>query len=115
MEREDVDLLSFREELSTITGIPLEDVAGTSRVNFDLGVDGDDAVVLIERLTRRFGPPSRHVEVGQYFGPENFFLSLASRMKGRKMRPLTVADLHGMWTGRRGAVVAPIGASPRCG
>lgn len=75
-------------------------------INLDLGVDGDDAVSLLERLHGELGIDFSGFRFHEYFGDENPPLTTVIRViLGRELplRPLTVrmltdAAVLGRWT-----------------
>lgn len=68
-----------------------------TRLFHDLGVDGDDAIELIEGFARKFDVNVAGFPYEKYFGLEVSFspFSIISRLLGkqRKFQPLCVSDL----------------------
>ncbi len=70
----------------------------------DLGIDGDDAVELFERLSDEFKIDFSTMQWGRHFGPEGFNpFSMLTRSFWRKEIPITLQDLinsaiNGEWT-----------------
>jgi acyl carrier protein len=95
------DLTNFEEEVSgwiaEWLGVPRSSVTADTRVNVDLGVDGDDAFEMLQYLTNRAGISFATLEHDRYFGPEGFpWARIIDWMKGRRqwaLEPLTVAML----------------------
>lgn len=77
------------------TGIPVERVQLKSSLLNDLGVDGDDAVELLESLAVTFGIDFSNFRFRDYFGAEGFdILSwFVDLVLGRRPKELLVADL----------------------
>ena len=101
-EREDQLQHDLFALISEMQGIKLEKIAVEKSLNFDLGVDGDDAVELFQAYAQKFQVDLTPLgeEWDRYFGQEGIdILSLFSSMswplgKRRKpMRPLPVSRL----------------------
>lgn len=89
-----------------------ERVSGSSALNHDLGVDGDDGVELVHEFGRKFGVDVAKFPYGDYFGPEasnplalvGALLRGAVRGGARDLRPLYVSDLVNLARGDDTAV-----------
>lgn len=76
----------------------------STRVNLDLGVDGDDGVDFMRSFGGTFGVDVSEFPYSRYFGPEasnpfGFFstaLRFLSRRKSSDLQPLLVSDLVSM-------------------
>ncbi|WGL16667.1 DUF1493 family protein [Microbulbifer bruguierae] len=85
--------------LSEFTAIKPEKISGDTLVNFDLGVDGDDGVELLQEYAKKF-----NVDIGgiseSYFGPEGVpllwpfnFIRLLLGYRPSSLVPLPVSQL----------------------
>ena len=64
----------------------------------DLGIDGDDAVELIDELCKRYQVPVEGLDLRKYIGPEGAFtlassLSVAARKNCSARKELKIKDL----------------------
>lgn len=82
-------------------------ITASTRVNYDLGVAGDDGSDLIEAFGKQFGVDTSEVPLAQYFGDETalnpfwIFVYLVRKIGGKSMhslQPLYVADLVALVT-----------------
>jgi acyl carrier protein len=65
---------------------------------YQLGIDGDDAVELIDELCRRYQVPAEKVDLNKYIGPEgaglfNHILYAVSRKSSEERKELRIGDL----------------------
>jgi acyl carrier protein len=71
-----------------------EKLSPDSRLLQDLGVDGADAVELLEAFSEKFGVDMAHFPLSKHFGPEagfNLFYYLYSLLfKRQKWRPIPI-------------------------
>jgi len=65
MQTEEHNVISFISELLSAKSLSLE-----TRIGEDLGVDGDDAVELLEEYSKRFSVDISNFSFDDYFGPE---------------------------------------------
>lgn len=100
--------------VSEFTGVKAEKLTPDTLINFDLGVDGDDGLELLDEFATRFGVDLSQISE-TYFGPEGFSVGLVvlwpyhlyRRIKGYKpkgLAPLSVGQLiksaeSGKWAG----------------
>jgi hypothetical protein len=86
-----------RQFVAQAVGVRPERVRPGTRINYGLGVDGDDGVELLEAFAARFGVDMSGCEIGRYFGPEaggNPLCWLLQLLDPRsRLVPLTVGDL----------------------
>jgi hypothetical protein len=67
-ENPDTNVIKWlRAELSVPRGKRID---GKTRINFDLGVDGDDGFDLIIEFGKKFDVDVSNFQFGDYFGPE---------------------------------------------
>lgn len=79
-------------------------ISTSTKVNLDLGVDGDDGVDFMRSFGGAFGVDVSDFPYSRYFGPEasnpfGFFsaaLRILSRRKSSHLKPLLVSDLVNM-------------------
>jgi acyl carrier protein len=86
------------------TGVKVSKISQQTDLVYDLGIDGDDAVELIDEFEHEFGVEMPNSEYDKHFGPEGLNpLCLFSLSWWRdKAKPLTIADLvraaeSGVW------------------
>ncbi len=65
---------------------------------YQLGIDGDDAVELIDELCRRYQVPAEKVDLNKYIGPEgaglfNHILYAVSCKSSEERKELRIGDL----------------------
>ena len=79
--------------------VPISKISATSRIGEDFGVDGDDALELLQAYSEKFGVDCKGFDIKRYFGPEAGINVLGPILKafgsGNKETPasLTVAEL----------------------
>jgi acyl carrier protein len=79
-------------------------ISASTRLNLDLGVDGDDGVDLMRSFGEAFGVDVSDFPYSRYFGPEashpfGFFSTALRFLSGRSsthLQPLYVSDLVNM-------------------
>lgn len=83
--------------ISGITGLNECDISINHSLNFDLGIDGNDAVELIEFFSKEFEVDMSDFRFSVYFGPEigltPFSILMYFLSPSKKKKPLKVADL----------------------
>ena len=103
MEHDDL-LQKVKFMIADQCSVPMEKLKGETRLLHDLGIDGDDAVELLERYGKEFGVDLATFKFDEYFGTEGcnpfcpfvvLFSVLFRRKKFRdfKAKPLTINDL----------------------
>ncbi len=75
---------------------------------YQLGIDGEDAVELIDELCRRYQVPAEKIELNKYIGPEgggllnHILYAFSSKNKGgEEQKELRIRDLIKTATDRR--------------
>ena len=86
------------EFLASERSIKPSKISMSSQLGRNLGVDGDDAVELMEAFAKRFNVNLTGYDHNVYFGPEAGLsiinlLFLSSSKKVRDLKPITVAHL----------------------
>jgi len=90
--------------IADFLGVAPGKVSMSTRVNLDLGVDGHDAVDLIQAFGKQFHVDVSNFPYDSYFGPEasnpfGFFRAALRVVSGRgasTLQPLYVSDLLSM-------------------
>jgi len=82
---------AIREFVAEQCSVPADRLQPSTTLLGDLGVDGDDAVLLFTEFGRRFSVDLSHFDLTQHFGPE-----------GWPLRYLFFAPLRMLWTARPG-------------
>ncbi len=97
---EDDVYLKVRDFVADYLGERKERLTENSRLLQDLGVDGADAVELLESFSEKFGVDMAHFPLSEHFGPEagfNLFYYLYSLLFERQKKwrpiPITLRDL----------------------
>src|SRR5262249_29332806 len=85
------------EFVSEMTSIRVERLFTGTRLQWDCGVDGDDASELMVEFSRRFSVDLSDFRFDRYFGPEAAFNPFASR---KKLVAVTIGGL--VWEARKG-------------
>jgi acyl carrier protein len=87
------------EFVASARSTSVEKVTLNKSLFHDLGIDGDDAVDLINGFAAQFDVSLEGFDFQEYFGPEatsgpiEFFVELLTKEKYRKLRRLEIADL----------------------
>lgn len=82
-------------------GVSAGTISTSSRVNLDLGVDGEDGLDFIRAFGKEFGVDVSNFPYARYFGPEashpfafmRTILRLVTRQRTSDLQPLYVRDL----------------------
>jgi len=88
-----------REFVARELGVNQARITATTRLNHDLGCDGDDARELLEQFAGQFSVDLSGFELGRHFGPEAAFNPVLyvywrlRRPERLRFVPLTVGDL----------------------
>ncbi|MDH4226250.1 MAG: DUF1493 family protein [Deltaproteobacteria bacterium] len=86
--------------LDDVLGIEKDKISPNTRINYDLGVDGDDGIELMDAFFERFSVQPGDFSYAKYFGPEagaNLFSLIDSMLNIFHLRQregaITVQDL----------------------
>lgn len=97
------------ELIASKTGCKIDKLTLDSRINQDLGVDGADAIELMDAIQEKFHVDMADLAFSRHFGPEGFdliylirWLLSAKFRQANRLLPLYVRDVveaarHGRW------------------
>lgn len=104
--KNDTVRLSVLEFLSDTLKISKTKIHSNDNLFHDLGVDGDDAIELIQDYSKKFNVSLDDFRIDKYFGSEgssliHFIVELITKKSQKSMPRLTVEDLiEGVKSGR---------------
>ena len=88
---------SISDAIAKLMSVRREVITPATRINKDLGITGDDAVELLQGISKLFGVTFEDFDYTKYFDSENLNLAGAIRdlIKGKKLTldSLSVSDL----------------------
>jgi acyl carrier protein len=105
------------EFVSAELGVKPSRLSPNTRLNQDLGVDGDDGLEFMSAFSHRFGVNMSAFEASQYFGPEagpNLFMWFwwSVTRTWPKFAPLTLSDLQASIQAGHWVSKVDIGSNP---
>jgi hypothetical protein len=100
------DFSDFREKvigwIAEWRRVPRDRLTSDTKLNYDLGIDGDDAQELLQHLANKSGVSFAKFQYVRFFGPEGMpwrdLIDLITRKRRWRLEPLTAATLiQYMW------------------